>query len=343
MRVSRLGRLLLALGVLGWIAVEAARHHRAAEAKRLEQVAASISDSIQAELYLLATKASELARMVRVLAPDMAEVEALLRRARDSSDHVGFILTGRDYVQRINTSSPGSAGQLARGLDDLNAIFDGAGIVITPLRPNRYTGRLQFGVRVPVPVNDEVTYVLTALVEPSVVQAILARKLLQVSAGVVDETGATIARIPGGQAWTGRPAPPSVMSEMLKKDRGYAEIVDNEGRFAHTAFTTLPHSKWKVGVWSPLLISSSALAWMKTASYLMILAGLSIAVAGLKFGRFFASLPVNVWPIGARGEHRSRAEPRTTGATTLLPSRPGDPRRCDRMAPSPRSEPNRRA
>jgi signal transduction histidine kinase/CheY-like chemotaxis protein len=124
--------------------------------------------------------------------------------------------------------------------------------------------RHRFGVDVHVPVirNGELRYVLTGVVRPESMLAVINRQKMPENwvVSVFDANGMRVARSRGNDQFMGMPAAPSLqklLASGVPEGVGYSYAL--EGDFVHTAFSRLRDSGWTVAIGiSPSAMTQSA-------------------------------------------------------------------------------------
>jgi signal transduction histidine kinase/ActR/RegA family two-component response regulator len=124
--------------------------------------------------------------------------------------------------------------------------------------------RRKFGVNVHVPVvrDGELKYVLTGVMRPETILAVVNQQHVPDNwvVSVFDANGMRVARSRSNDDYIGMPAAPSLsklMSSGAREGVGFSYAL--EGDFVHTAYTRLPSSRWVVAIGiSPTAMTQSA-------------------------------------------------------------------------------------
>ena len=115
-------------------------------------------------------------------------------------------------------------------------------------------GRYAIAMRVPVVRNDELRYVLTAVVRPEAITGVLTRQRVPEDwvVSVFDGYGSRVARSRAHEQYIGTPAAPSLTKLMENgAAEGWGPTYALEGDLIYTAYTRLPHNRWSVAVGIP--------------------------------------------------------------------------------------------
>ena len=134
---------------------------------------------------------------------------------------------------------------------------------VGPLMPGK-RGNLAFAVRVPVVRNDEVRYVLTAIVRPEAIAAVLTRQRVPEgwAVSIFDSNDLRVARSRDDERFRGQ-APSDTLRELLGSRRDRQEFVGTtrnvDGTHVQTAVSRLDFAPWTVALGAPTVVAEDAL------------------------------------------------------------------------------------
>jgi PAS domain S-box-containing protein len=249
-----LGAVLLPLLLLGaygfnlWVANE-----QAAELDRVSGYSANLAHNVDRELSGFIETADVLAGSRHLQLGDIATFDQLARDAAAKTDGGHFILTDRSLQQLVNTrANPGEPLPRTVNSDQVQHVFDTGQFLVGDLRSGAIVKQPHFSVRVPVPVNGEVRYVLSYAPHPGAVPDILRQTYRPDGwfASVIDGSGRIVARSHRHNDFFGKPASPDFLAKLTGKE-GVVEGVDLEQRNSITSYHTSGISGWKALVWAP--------------------------------------------------------------------------------------------
>jgi signal transduction histidine kinase/ActR/RegA family two-component response regulator len=158
--------------------------------------------------------------------------------------------------------------------------------VITGISDRPLVGKPGITVRVPVVRQNEVAYVLSAVIDAAAFDALIGQQSLPEGwiSGLVDAQGRFVARVP--------PRPPGTLAgdayraQVAAADEGWYRGPTVEGRDTFTAFVRSGYTGWTVGFAIPaevVLASAQRTAWVLGGAALLCI-GLAI-VAAIRVGR----------------------------------------------------------
>lgn len=111
-----------------------------------------------------------------------------------------------------------------------------------------------FAVRIPIKRGGEVEYVLSAVINPSSMQQLLARQHIAEGSvvGIFDRNHNVVARSLNPDAWIGKPASPGLLELMRAgKESGWAQTKTLEGRPVYSVFYRSPTTGWSAAIGIP--------------------------------------------------------------------------------------------
>jgi signal transduction histidine kinase/ActR/RegA family two-component response regulator len=126
--------------------------------------------------------------------------------------------------------------------------------MIGDLRVGRVTNQTDFPVHVPVIRNDQVLYVLTALITSSAFGDVLRREAAMPDEwvrGVVDGSGVVVARSRDAERFVGQRSTPAFLERYQTENEGVYRDTALDGTPVYGAFSHAPYSRWIAGVAVP--------------------------------------------------------------------------------------------
>ena len=164
----------------------------------------------------------------------------------------------------------GQPGKVVDVLSHDRVVKTGQAVIGGILRGPR--NRPAFAIRVPVIRNGQVTYVLSAVLEPTGIKTILMAGNLPPGwlGGVIDAQGRIVARTSGPPDLVGEPASASARQALQNGAGGIYEGRTLEGLSAVAAYRVLPDSGWSVHVAVP---RAEFLAPLRRSAWLLVGAG----------------------------------------------------------------------
>ena len=165
-----------------------------------------------------------------------------------------IILSDAGGQQLLNTLVPPGRPLPQRGTMDATRHVFGTG---TAFVSNLYTGAVTraaaLSVDVPVLVGGKVAYDLTLGLTPASFEELLRRQRVPEGSVVtiLDRGEASVARVPSGEQFVGKPASPSLRTLMRAGAEGIGTTRTLEGREVVTAFSRSSVSGWSVAVGLP--------------------------------------------------------------------------------------------
>ncbi|WYK06557.1 sensor histidine kinase [Cereibacter sphaeroides f. sp. denitrificans] len=260
---------------------------REAEYHRLEELAANLATAVDRELTWRTATANILSASRSLAKGDIDAFGALAEDAAREAQGT-FILTGSDYRQLVNTALPPRTRLPDTPHSDaIDRVLAGQVALVGDLITDAVSGRLAFALRIPVAGEGENRYVLTYQPDPASIQRVLEATYRPEGwfAGVIDGSGAIVARSHRPEEFFGRSGNPEFLAQLVGRS-GRLESVDLEGRIAVTAFHRSSVSPWTAIVWAPQdLLNAPAQRLAGMLLLLVVLATLATVAAAVAAGR----------------------------------------------------------
>ena len=213
--------------------------------------------------------------------------------------------------QVVNLARPqGSPLHSIAGVDgSLERILRDREPVVNDLGFGTATQTWDIAVRVPIIREREVKYILTAVVRPESLGALLEAQRVPAEWGaiVMDGRGKVIARVPG-RAVAGEPASESMQRTLAGPASGWVRGATREGEQVYIAYERSPLTGWTVAIRVPVSVVHGIAARAAWIGALLVLAALALAAALATFmSRRIAQPVVSLADAAAaigRGERR---------------------------------------
>jgi hypothetical protein len=224
------------------------------ERKALE-ITRALATALDAELQRSISALQVLAASDALQGSDVGAFDTMSRRTLQSQKQwLNVILYDRTGQELVNTRyPPGQALPQILERESFQSTLDTGEPRVGSFTRGR-GGRPAFPLRVPVPADGGVKYVLSAIVDPKSILEVLARYPLGDDGviSVFDSKGARIARSRAHEQYLGTQAAQS-LREMMDRDGKEGTGITNtlEGDQVFTAFTRLPGSGWTVALGLP--------------------------------------------------------------------------------------------
>ncbi len=201
---------------------------------------------------------------------ELPEYEALLRRVAVTQPWLSIRVLSADGQLLIDTEArPGEPPHPVVDPDSLAQLRATQQPTIANLRRSP-TGVLAFAVRVPIVYDGSLRYVLTALLTPERVAAVIGRGTTHATEWtrvVVDRAGTVVARTRNPERFVGTPATRSYMDRVTSGREGFYQDTSLDNQQVYVAFSRSSTSGWTSAVVvpasamdGPLMRSMSALA-----------------------------------------------------------------------------------
>ena len=285
-----LRRLLLSLTLVGLLPLaamtalsifSAQRTHRAEVERSTRDLARAIATAVESEhsaslamLQAIATSNEILHGDLRALHAEISRFAATRPDLRSISlaDTEGRLLvrSNAPYGEVAAPVEPGSLAQVvASGRPQVGSVIAG------PM------GNFAYPVRVPILVDGQVRYVLTAVLRPDRIRDIMVRQDRPADwvLTVFDGAGRRVARSRNHESTLGGPPSPTLAQLLSSTDAAEGSGITQalEGDDIATAFVRLPQSGWVVAIGSPLSLLRHA--WGSTLPLYLFGVGGSLVLA----------------------------------------------------------------
>jgi signal transduction histidine kinase len=243
-----IGTLLPVTLFAGAMGYRLASQEREAAERRL---AISVSDLATALDREMATTIRILAALTESERLDRGDLQGFhaeaTRVARTQLSWLTVLLVAPDGRQFLSTAQPWGS-PLGRAIEpeSLRRTLATRRPVVGELARGR-RGILAFPIRVPVVRDGEVRYVLTAVITPEALSALVVRQLPaseEWTRTVVDSQGIVVARTREPERFVGKPGTPSFLRQIRSRTEGLVRQTTLDGAPVYTAFQRSPLSNW---------------------------------------------------------------------------------------------------
>lgn len=251
------GALLpVAVLAIAGLAALGQRQHAQAREGLIEQ-ARALASAVDRELLASVSALEILALSDKLDSRDLARFHAEASAAvaaRPSWDAVLLVdpAGNRLLSTRVPFGAPlpGGAPVVERESFDVAIVRGGAVIGNVARGPG---GRALFPLRVPVARGDELRYVLTAIVRPEAMLAILDHQRLPADAvaSIFDNRRSIVARSRMHEEYVAKPLAESLRRVMAQSPEGWASVTTLEGQQVYGAYSRSARSNWGVAVGVP--------------------------------------------------------------------------------------------
>jgi signal transduction histidine kinase len=240
--------------------------------------------AVDRELAIAQTALEAMAGSEALAAGDL---RAFRERALRDSRTFGFnnvVVSQRNGQQIANTLLPLEAKLPvnASAAEDELVFRTGEPLVLNVFR-GAVTGTLLVGIKVPVKRDVEVKYVLTGLITPERLNALLANQNLPADwvAAVFDASQTVVARTRNAAQYIGRPASPELRAAMARQTSGILPSHTLEGLHVYATFSQSEATHWGVAIGVPTALVTDRLyeflSLGAAGAFLVLVAGLVLA------------------------------------------------------------------
>ena len=189
--------------------------------------------------------------------------------------------------------------------DSLERIHKTRAPVVSDIAFNPTTQKWEIAVRVPVIRDDDIRYILSVIVEPESISALLVAQGLPAKwvGAVVDRKGRIIAGTKDAEGLTGQPASQTLRDEIERSASGWSEGPTAEGARVYTAHQRSELTGWTVAMAIPAQAVGTA-AWrvaLLLALGLLVAVGIAVILTkmiGRRVSRPIAALAAATEAIG---------------------------------------------
>jgi signal transduction histidine kinase len=295
--------------VAAWLFVE---HDRDNFRRATLERALALGTAVDAEIEGTIATARALGEALDVNAADYSGFRAVAQRILATQPHWSNInLALANGQQVVNLALPAAAKlHSIVGIDDsVERIQRDRKPVVNDIAYGKATQAWDVAIRVPVLRDGQTKYILSAIVRPESISALLEAQRLPADWGavVVDRKGNIVGRTPQGKFTAGDPASPNLRERLSGPPSGWFRGVTRESDDVYTAYQRSPLTGWTVAMRVPVAVVDGVAArasWIGAFALLVALA-LAIALAAIISRRIeepIVALADTAAAIG-RGEH----------------------------------------
>ncbi len=248
------GSMLPFLLVSGALLLRVLRDNRTAVERTLVESAHQQATELDAEMDATIRTLQALTTAPLLEDGDLAGYEALMRRVAVTQPWLSIRMLSAGGQLLIDTEAgPGEPTNPVVDRESLAQMRDTPRPTVANLRRSP-TGVLAFAVRVPIVYDGTFRFVLTALLTPERVSAVIGREITRQNEWtrvVVDRAGMVVARTRNPERFVGTPATESFMSRVASTPEGFYQDTSLEGEHVYVAFSRSSVSGWTSAVVVP--------------------------------------------------------------------------------------------
>lgn len=271
----------LAAGVL------LARHERQTFERSAQERVRALSSAVDAALRGTITTIEALAQSDSLRTGDLASFHALAvrvhaGRADWSAVHLADLQSARQLVNTLRPFGTPLPVVVERG--SVDTVRATQRPVVGDMAHGPVSQRMVFSVRVPVHVDGELRYVLSAVVNPAMIQQLLVEQRFPADwvGAVVDRRHAFVARSYNIEATLGKPVSVSLRDALSQGREGFSEGQTIDGAEIYRSFFTSSFSGWSVSIAIPEAVVEAGArqaGWqLLVGALLALLIGFGVAV-----------------------------------------------------------------
>ena len=231
------------------------RQQRTAVERGAVETARALINATDRELFGQVASVEMLATAASLARDDLPAFYEDARRALASQpDWATVVLVDRSGQQVMNVLRPlGSPLPPVPERASVDAVVKTGEPAIGNLVVGPLTQRHDFAVRVPVRRGGAIVYVLTAVVKPASLQALLEAQRLPPEwvASVFDANRIIVARTRANEQFRGGPLSPEFLRLLDHSNEGWAITHTLEGSLVYTAFSRSRATRWGIGIGIP--------------------------------------------------------------------------------------------
>lgn len=250
--------------------------------RRVLESARAQMQAIDGELGGTVRALQSLAQSERLDVGDFQVFHERARRAlRGQPSWHSVVLTNLEGQQVMNTSVDwGTPLTPSIDVESLQRLIQTRAPVVGNLQKDPTSGQLAFRVRVPVLRGDRLLYVLSAILTPDPLAALVRRGTAgsdEWTRAVVDANGTIVARSRNHEQFVGLPSLPAARARMQASPEGVYRDLSREGLPIYAAFTHSP-TGWSTGIAVPAALVDAPFQQSMT---LLVFGGLGLLGLGV--------------------------------------------------------------
>ena len=308
---------LLPIAIVGavttWLFVE---HDRDAFRRATLERMLALSTAVDSEIEGTIATARALGESLDVNTADFAQFRAVAQRILATQPHwsnINLALPSGQQVVNL-AQPPGAPLHSIAGIDDsVERMQRDRRPVVNDIAFGKATKAWDVAVRVPIVRDGEIKHILSAILKPESINALLeAQRLpLEWTAVVVDRKGNVVGRNRAAGAPPGQPASQSLRDALARAPSGWFHGTTQDGDPVYTAYQRSSLTQWTVALRVPAGVVDGVAARAARLGALTLLGALALAVSlawfiGRRIEQPIEALASAAAAIG-RGEHHAVA------------------------------------
>lgn len=303
---------LLPVVVFAMIVVNRLSTQEQAAAERRALLAArNLAGTVEGEVSSTIRTLQALAASQNLEQENLSQFYNQARRvAQTQPTWLTVLLLTPDGRQLVNTRQPfGTPSPEVSEPESLRRVVETGQPTVGDLARGQRGGNLAFPVRVPVLRDDEVEYILTAVITPQALAEVVEQQTSidgEWTRTIVDGEGFVVARTRNPERFVGQQGTPSFLRRIVQTEEGVYRDTTLEGEQVYVAFKR-SGSRWTAAVTVPVRViqgPTQQAMWIVTGSglALLLVSGLGAIVLSRQISRSITSAAEAATAL-ARGEH----------------------------------------